>query len=325
MVKLWRPETGLRGPRAPTQADVPSLNRLFSDAFTDRYRRDGLVGVRVPKLNPDIWDYAIRDAGDGAMLWFDESDDLVAFNMAHHSGVEGWMGPLAVRSDRQGLGVGRAIVQIAIDWLRDEGVRTLGLETMPRTVDNIGFYSGLGFIPHYLTMTMNCDAGKRNIRGRFVQLSHLTAPDQSDMISRCSARLGRSAKGYDFQREFELTMELGIGDAAIVERNGDVSGFALWHSAALVEERSVDELRVLKLFADSSDTFEKLVVAAERCAARLEIPRVAIRCQTNYVGYFTKLIGLGYRVRWTDLRMTLAELPEAMLPPNEVLFSNWEI
>ena len=84
-MKLWQPDRGVQGPRRPRRSDIPALNRLFSDAFTDRYRRDGLVGVRVPQLNPEIWRYAIRDAGAGAMVWFDEHDELVAFNMAHHS------------------------------------------------------------------------------------------------------------------------------------------------------------------------------------------------------------------------------------------------
>ena len=34
---------------------------------------------------------------------------------------------------------------------------------------------------------------------------------------------------------------------------------------------------------------------------------------------------LGYLVRWTDLRMTLHDYPEAIPPEGEVLFSNWEI
>jgi hypothetical protein len=37
------------------------------------------------------------------------------------------------------------------------------------------------------------------------------------------------------------------------------------------------------------------------------------------------LIARGYRVRWTDLRMTLEGCPEAAVTDGEVLFSNWEI
>src|SRR5512140_3752179 len=112
---MWQLERAVKGPFTATEQDIPALNRLFAEGFTDRYRRDGLVGVRVPFLNPVIWRYALADAGGGAMLWRDEADRLVAFNMAHKSGTEGWMGPLVVRPDRQTGGLGKTIVRAAVD------------------------------------------------------------------------------------------------------------------------------------------------------------------------------------------------------------------
>jgi GNAT superfamily N-acetyltransferase len=315
----------LQGPRRPGKSDIAALNRLFSESFTDRYRRDGLLGVRVPQLNPQIWRYAILDAGEGAMLWFDEKADLVAFNIAHRSGAEGWMGPLAVRSDSQGFGAGKMIVQTALDWLRRKGASTVGLETMPRTVDNIGFYSRLGFVPQYLTLTMTGDARPRPKNGRLVPLSELSRGDQEELVERCRARLDRTASGYDYSREFHLTIELGIGDAIVVEKRSEIVGFALWHSAPLAQDRLQEELRVLKLFADSPKTFEQLAAAAEVCAAEARLPRVVIRCQTAFGSAYEMLIRRGYAVRWSDLRMMLRERPEPVLPPGEILFSNWEI
>ncbi len=315
----------LRGPRSPNEADLEALNVLFSEAFTDRYRRDGMAGVRVPKLNPQIWRYAIQDAGPGAMLWFDTRDELVAFNIAHHSGVEGWMGPLAVRPDRQFGGVGKLIVSAALDWLRSEESTTIGLETMPRTVENIGFYGKIGFIPHHLTVTMTTDPERGDVSGTPVCLGDLSDSDRIVAMDRCRKRLNKSALGYDFTREFSLSHDLGIGDTVMLERDGEVIGFALWHSAPLTGNGQSDELRLLKLFADSAETFECLVGVVEQCALDLGIPRVAIRCQTAYSNAYRTLIRLGYSVRWTDLRMTLQGFGEAQVAKGEILFSNWEI
>jgi hypothetical protein len=259
------------------------------------------------------------------MLWFDEENELIAFNIAHRSGAEGWMGPLAVRSDSQGFGAGKMIVQAAVDWLRKKGASTVGLETMPRTVENIGFYSRLGFVPQHLTLTMTGDARQRAKHGQLVPLSELSREDQEGLVERCRDRLDRSASGYDYSREFHLTIELGIGDAIVVENKSEIAGFALWHSAPLAQDRFQEELRVLKLFADSPKTFEQLTAAAESCAAEAKLPRVVIRCQTALGGAYEMLIRRGYAVRWSDLRMTLRERPEPLLPPGEVLFSNWEI
>src|SRR5947207_10132989 len=113
-----------------------------------------MVGVRVPYLNPAVWRYAIEDADAGAMLWRDDRGAIAAFNMVHRSGSEGWMGPLAVRPERQASGLGTVIVQAGIRLLQQGGASVIGLETMPRTIDNIGFYSRLGFRPGHLTLTV---------------------------------------------------------------------------------------------------------------------------------------------------------------------------
>ena len=82
---------------------------------------------------------------------------------------------------------------------------------------------------------------------------------------------------------------------------------------------------MLKLFADSKETFEELVVVLEAAAADFGLERVAVRCQTACTGAYATLVRWGYRVRWTDLRMTLDGYPELPVEEGEVLFSNWEI
>src|SRR3954464_14257970 len=155
--RSWR-QHALAGPFRARLDDIGELNQVFSDSFTERYRRDGMVGVRVPFLNPTIWRYAIEDADDGAMLWRDDRGHIVAFNMVHRSGTEGWMGPLAVRTEYQGSGTGKEIVTRGVEWLKAQGATVIGLETMPRTMDNIGFYSRMGFLPGRLTITTTIDA-----------------------------------------------------------------------------------------------------------------------------------------------------------------------
>ena len=86
--RVWRPQP-IEGPFRPRLEQITELNQVFSDSFTERYRRDGMVGVRVPFLNPAIWRYAIEDADAGAMLWRDDRGHIVAFNMVHRSGSEG--------------------------------------------------------------------------------------------------------------------------------------------------------------------------------------------------------------------------------------------
>jgi GNAT superfamily N-acetyltransferase len=324
-MRAWLPERRLEGPVPAGERDIDALNRLFADAFTDRYRRDGLVGVRVPPLNPRVWSYALRDAAGGALLWHDEDGRLVAFNIAHQCGVEGWMGPLAVRVDRQNAGVGKTIVRTATDWLLDRGVTTLGLETMPRTVENIGFYGHLGFLPGHLTLTMTRELAVRRRGGTPpVLLSRLTPESRARAVVDARELLQSLAAGYDFTREIELTAELGLGDTALVMTERGLDAFVLWHSASLAAERQSDEVRVLKLAARTATAFEAALQAVEASATHAGVRRVAIRCQSRHESAFRTLTARGYQVRWTDLRMHLDGYPERV-PAGGVLFSNWEI
>jgi GNAT superfamily N-acetyltransferase len=318
---MWRPDRSVRGPERATLRDVDPLNRVFAEAFTDRYSRDGLVGVRVPQLNATIWRYALEDAGDGAMVWRDAGGELVGFNMVHRSGTEGWMGPLAVRPERQGEGLGSSMVLAGIDWLKAEGARTIGLETMPRTVDNIGFYSRLGFMPGHLTVTLVRDVARRPTEpGELVS----TAADVAQALADCRALTEELAAGIDFTRELALTHELHVGDTCLVRRNGTLSAFALWHSAPLAAGRPKDELRVLKLVARTPEDFDRAIEAVQRAACVERVRRIAVRCQSALAEAYLRLVDQGFRVHWTDLRMILRGY--AVTGPRKgIVLSNWEI
>jgi GNAT superfamily N-acetyltransferase len=318
----WKSSRHAAGPFPARVEDIGPLNTVFSDAFTERYRRDGMVGVRVPFLNSAIWRYAIEDAAGGAMLWRGDRDEIVAFNVAHRSGVEGWMGPLAVRPEWQGSGLGKAIVRAGVHWLEQQRASVIGLETMPRTMDNIGFYSSLGFVPGRLTITLSLDAAPAESSA--LLLGRLPTRERDDWVEACRALTTAQLPGYDFTREITLTDQLALGDTVLLVRGESLVGFALCHTAPLVEGRSREELRVLKLVLAREDDAEAMMRSLVDFARRSGTRRVALRVQGEYTGLYSRLVALGARVRWTDLRMTYAEHVEPRATDGVVL-SNWEI
>src|SRR3989442_9143396 len=99
-MRAWLPERQVYGPERAGERDVAGLNRVFAEAFTDRYRRDGLGGGRGPHLNPQVWRYALLDARARSMLWRDEARQIAAVNIAHRSRAESRIGPPAPRPHR---------------------------------------------------------------------------------------------------------------------------------------------------------------------------------------------------------------------------------
>jgi GNAT superfamily N-acetyltransferase len=320
-ISRWRSVGIVEGPLRATAKDIGELNEVFSAAFTDRYRRDGLSGVRVPYLNPIIWRYAIEDAAEGALLWRDERGVVAAFNMVHQSGTEGWMGPLAVRSDQQGHGVGKDIVARGIAWLRDRQARVIGLETMPRTMDNIGFYSKLGFVPGQLTLTLSHEAHRHESTVEL--LSRLSPAARDDAVAECRVLLDQVLPGSDYSREIALTADLQLGDTLMLRDHDVLAGFALAHTAPLVEGRARDELRVLKLVLADEKRFGGFAKAIANHSRQIGIRRVSFRMQGEYSDAYRQAIAMGMQVRWTDLRMALASVPQP--PAVGMGLSNWEI
>jgi hypothetical protein len=257
------------------------------------------------------------------MLWRGERGEVVAFNIAHRSGVEGWMGPLAVRPEWQGHGLGKEVVRAGVEWLRRQGCTVIGLETMPRTMDNIGFYAGLGFDPGRLTLTVTLDAAA-DVRAP-VLLGRLAPADRDDALAACRALVATQLPGYDFTRELALTEHLALGDTVLVhDAAGALAGFALCHTVPLVEGRVREELRVLKLAAAHDEALPALARAVADLARRSGTRRAAIRVQGEYPDAFRALMALRGRVRWTDLRMSLAGFAEPRASVG-VMLSNWEI
>ncbi len=320
----WLPDRAVHGPERPTLRDIDPLNRVFAESFTDRYRRDGMAGVRVPHLNPIVWRYALEDAGDGAMVWRDGDGQVCGFNVVHLSGREGWMGPLAVRPDRQGAGLGKQMIEAGVEWLRRRGARTIGLETMPRTVENIGFYSRLGFVPGHLTVSLVRDLERRP--APLPALLSAAGAARGERLRACAELAGRLLPGADYTRELQITADLRIGDTLLLgDPAGPLTGFALFHTAPLAAGRPADELRVLKLAAVDGAEFERLIGAVESVALSRNLRRVTLRSQTGLGEAYLRVVRLGYRAHWTDLRMSLSGFEETTPLAGSVVWSNWEI
>ena len=133
--------------------------------------------------------------------------------------------------------------------------------------------------------------------------------------------------GVDFTREIELTRELASRRHHARAERGELHRVrALARGAARGRAAREDEVRVLKLVARTLRGLRRLSwtrrggavarsgSAGSRSAARRRIAAAYLR-----------LVQAGYRVHWTDLRMTLQRLSRAVTPARAVVMSNWEI
>lgn len=75
----------------------------------------------------------------------DEVDLLLGTAMVGYDGHRGWVYYLAVRSDSQRSGLGRALMQASEKWLRDRSVPKVNLMVRSTNSVVIGLYERLGY------------------------------------------------------------------------------------------------------------------------------------------------------------------------------------
>ncbi|MEO7522129.1 MAG: hypothetical protein ABIW79_09960, partial [Gemmatimonas sp.] len=172
------------------------------------------------------------------------------------------------------------------------------------------------------TITLTLDAASGDTPPEL--LGRLSTRDRETELDAIRGLVMAIAPGYDFRREIELTDSLSLGDTLLLREGRELVGFALCHTAPLVEGRTREELRVLKLVLARDASLEAMLRALCDFARRSGTRRVALRVQGEYSAVYQRIVALGGRVRWTDLRMTLAGHPEHM-PAQGILLSNWEI
>jgi hypothetical protein len=195
---------------------------------------------------------------------------------------------------------------------------------MPRTIENIGFYSRLGFVPGHMTITLVRDLARRPVL--HPEVLSTAGPARAERLRACRDLTQAIVPGTDFTRELATTADLRIGDTLLLrDATGELCGFALYHTAALAAGRPQDELRILKLVARDGEVFERIIAAAEAAALAADIRRVSLRCQTAFGAAYLALMQAGYRTHWTDLRMTLAGHAETPVAGGAIVWSNWEI
>ena len=113
-----------------------------SDAIINLWRECVLV---VPWNNPQR-DIERKMQVQPELFFVGEMDGrIVATVMAGYEGHRGWLNYLAVAPDEQKQGLGRQIVEYAIEKLRERGCPKINLQVRASNKEVIAFYESLGF------------------------------------------------------------------------------------------------------------------------------------------------------------------------------------
>jgi len=127
--------------RPLTEADLPEARRICCTAFGT------FLGAPDPE---NFWadrDYVHGRFGAEHVASFagDLDGALVGSNFATRWGSVGFFGPITMRPQRQGLGIGKALVEAVSNQFEEWGVSHAGLCTFPQSPLHIALYGKFGF------------------------------------------------------------------------------------------------------------------------------------------------------------------------------------
>ena len=122
--------------------DWEGLRALVAAAFA------GMTGRIDPPSSLDAMTAGDFAALAGAGPWWLAREGAAPAGCLFGARREGalYLSKLAVRPDRQGLGIGRALVEAAAAWARVEGLAALTLGTRVELVGNHAAFARMGFV-----------------------------------------------------------------------------------------------------------------------------------------------------------------------------------
>lgn len=280
--------------RPLAETDLPLADRIFRQAFgTFLQLPDPLSFAGDTDLVCTRW-RADPEASLGAYL----DGELVGSNFIAHWGSFGFFGPLTVRPDLWDRGIARRLLDAAIAAFDQRKVEQLALFTFPHSTKHIGLYQSYGFWPQQLTAVMTRTPDQDLSAPHPVVLSALDETAQAERVAQCSDLTRRILPGLDLRREMQSLATQRLGETILLERAGELEGFAICHMGAGSEAGS-DSLFVKFAAvipgADAPRAFERLLAACESLAVHNGLGRIVAGINTARHTAYRAMIARGYR------------------------------
>jgi ribosomal protein S18 acetylase RimI-like enzyme len=314
--------------RQMDESDLPAVAAVEASVFTDWYtvhRRDSRP---LPRRTLDELRFSTSFDPAGNFVAIAAEGALVGFILSRTWGELGWFGTFGVATQLQGSGIGRALVDRTMEYLRRE-VSIIGLETMPESGANIGLYTKMGFVPTYPTIMLELplideasrlkgvkpedvvvwpprDRGRRRTLGEVREISEALVP------------------GLDYGREIEKMSEHGLGETILsAGKGGRVDGFAVLRLAPFREEavsgQAYIHILAIRPGCDEEAVLLDLLSQTWARATGQGLSRMITGVSGRYQRAVALLLENGFRALRAAVVMIHREAPAYVFEPSPVI------
>jgi ribosomal protein S18 acetylase RimI-like enzyme len=275
-----------------------------------------------PPRREDWLRHHVRSSPDNNLVALSDGK-VIGFSLTHHWGSLGWLGPIVVDPQRQGLGLGRELIRRSVAILERLNCQSIALETWPHHNLNVALYIKCGFRPGELIFVLEKRASEAKTHFAGQWLSHVSQPES--WLDRLSALSGKVVPGLDYRPMMRYTLECRLGDVAFWERDGEAVSAAVVHLESYSQVPSPDYAAVeLLLIQPGSEThLDDFLLQLEGWAASIGRSSVRLSVPGRHAGALYHLLQeRGYRLNKTRLRMAVREQD---VPAERVNFLSYAI
>lgn len=313
--------------RPMRRGDLPAVNRILSKAFTAGRIQDGYKKTHVPLCHLSFLEMYLAAFPAGCFVIENESG-LIGYIFSRLWGEVGWIGPVSVIPAHQGKQLGQQLMVRAIEALKNAGARVIGLETMPRSYRNIGFYTKLGFVPQHLTVDLVMQvppASEDSLPADDEVVFYSAAKSaEKDLFAATADELARRIDPHlSIRSEIDITCQFQYGDALCLRRGEELLACLLIHTKTYSEEEDPRYMKVTQMIMAPQLSAGEILPHLFAYAMRQRLDTITIRTPTRYYRAFAELVAAGFFIFHSDLRMTLEGYHE-VADPRHFNLSKWE-
>lgn len=231
---------------------------------------------------------------------------LVACGFFMDWGSVGVLGPLTVDVEYWSQGIARAMMPVMLAAMSRRDFAFTGLFTHPQSAKHVRLYESFDFWMQRPTAVME-KAPDPALRAFGTRLySQLSEDEQDDALKEFRGITETVYPGMDLTREIDSLRWQGFGDTLILDRDGDVAGFAICHHGPQSEAGSgqlMVKFGAVRQGVNAAGYFRDLLIAVESLAASRDVPRLVCGANVGRFAAYRIMLDAGFRTFMNGVAM----------------------
>jgi len=283
-----------------TEAELATADEVMRAAFAERasmrpgeaFRDRSMLRARL-RLHPD-----------GAVVAHVDGE-VAGSALAMHWGSVAVFGPLSVRPDQQGRGIGRALLDGALERMAVWDAEHTGLFTWSESPGHLALYRAVGFWPRFLSLLM-AKPLPADAAGEALTLGGLAEADRDAAVAACAELADALRPGLDLTAEVRGLAEHGWGDTVLLEGADGLDGFAVCHTGPGSEAgtgQCLAKFATVRQGPGAAERFGELFDACERFAAARGAYRLEVMADAGRVAVCRALLARGFAVAFQGVNL----------------------